>query len=167
MEFDKTLFEKELTTIYGKTTKLSDLGGKKAIVIHFWATWCGPCHGFNSYLSALYGKPGIQESVRMASFSLDGMSRDRHPEWEDDVFEEKLEDVEPIVLTKLRTRIESDKILWDDHFCSFRNWLDPTAMAFKVMSIPVVFLFDADLNIIPLENKIRLSSALTELLKLK
>jgi peroxiredoxin len=32
-----------LPTLGGKTVRLSDFRGKKAVFINFWATWCAPC----------------------------------------------------------------------------------------------------------------------------
>ena len=32
-----------LKTLDGKTVRLSELRGKKAVLINFWATWCPPC----------------------------------------------------------------------------------------------------------------------------
>jgi peroxiredoxin len=32
-----------LPTLAGKTVRLSDFRGKKAVFINFWATWCAPC----------------------------------------------------------------------------------------------------------------------------
>ncbi|MFQ5882590.1 MAG: peroxiredoxin family protein [Candidatus Methylomirabilales bacterium] len=32
-----------LPNLKGKTVRLSDFRGKKAVFINFWATWCAPC----------------------------------------------------------------------------------------------------------------------------
>src|SRR6202051_572291 len=51
-----------LTTPEGKTMKLSDFHGK-AVLLNFWATWCGPCKVEMPWfvdLQKQYGSQGLQ-----------------------------------------------------------------------------------------------------------
>ncbi len=54
----------ELTTMDGKSVKLSDLKGKVA-VIDFWATWCGPCRASMPYMQKVYEKYKDNPSVQI------------------------------------------------------------------------------------------------------
>ena len=51
-----------LQSLDGKSLKLSDLRGK-AVLLNFWATWCGPCKIETPWLVEMqneYGKDGLQ-----------------------------------------------------------------------------------------------------------
>lgn len=43
-----------LKTLDGKTVRLSELRGKKAVLINFWATWCPPCRSEMPTIQKIY-----------------------------------------------------------------------------------------------------------------
>lgn len=43
-----------LKTLDGKTVRLSDLRGKKVVLINFWATWCPPCRSEMPTMQQIY-----------------------------------------------------------------------------------------------------------------
>lgn len=45
----------QLQTLDGETLKLSDLRGK-AVLLNFWATWCGPCRDEMPAIQSVYEK---------------------------------------------------------------------------------------------------------------
>jgi peroxiredoxin len=65
----------ELKTLDGKTVKLSDLRGK-AVLVNFWATWCGPCKIEMPWLADLQTKYASQGLV-ILGVSVDEGSSDK------------------------------------------------------------------------------------------
>lgn len=65
----------ELNTLDGKKVKLSDLRGK-AVVVNFWATWCGPCKLEMPWLVDLQEKYRSQGLV-VLGLSVDEGSSDK------------------------------------------------------------------------------------------
>ena len=58
----------ELTTIDGKTMKLSDYKGKK-VILNFWATWCPPCKAEMPHMQNFYEKHQ-EEGVEIIAVNL-------------------------------------------------------------------------------------------------
>lgn len=56
----------------GKTLRLSDFRGKKAVFLNFWATWCGPCRAEMPSMQSLY------EEFRSKDFEMLAVSVDRY-----------------------------------------------------------------------------------------
>jgi peroxiredoxin len=65
----------ELSTLDGKKVKLSDLRGK-AVVVNFWATWCGPCKIEMPWLVDLQDKYRAQ-GLEILGVSVDEGSADK------------------------------------------------------------------------------------------
>jgi cytochrome c biogenesis protein CcmG, thiol:disulfide interchange protein DsbE len=60
----------KLATMDGKTVELKSLAGK-AVVVNFWATWCGPCR------REIPGMIRVYEKYKDKGFEIVGISLDR------------------------------------------------------------------------------------------
>jgi peroxiredoxin len=61
----------ELSTLDGKSVRLSDHLGKDVVLIDFWATFCDPCLAAMPHLEALYQKHK-QKGFVVLAISIDG-----------------------------------------------------------------------------------------------
>ncbi|MCC7294179.1 MAG: carboxypeptidase regulatory-like domain-containing protein [Phycisphaerales bacterium] len=112
----------QVTTLEGKTLKLSDLKGK-VVLLDFWATWCGPCVAEVPNLVKVRESFATREDFVMISISLD---RDEN------------------ALTKFAGE---RKMTWHHVFGEKGN-ADATAEKFGVYAIPALFLIDREGKII-------------------
>ncbi|WAA13532.1 TlpA disulfide reductase family protein [Fervidibacillus halotolerans] len=58
----------ELTTLDGKTVRLSDYRGKK-LIVNFWASWCPPCRSEMPHMQAFYEKQN-QNQIEILAVNL-------------------------------------------------------------------------------------------------
>lgn len=58
-------------TATGKEIRLSELKGKKAVILDFWASWCVPCRAGIPHLKSLY-KKYHQKGLEVIAISTDG-----------------------------------------------------------------------------------------------
>jgi len=63
-----------LETLDGKNLSLSDLHGK-AVVVNFWATWCGPCKIETPWLVELQNEYGAQ-GLQVVGVAMDDSGKD-------------------------------------------------------------------------------------------
>ena len=63
-----------LETLDGKNLSLSDLRGK-AVIVNFWATWCGPCKIETPWLVELQNQYGAQ-GLQVVGVAMDDSGKD-------------------------------------------------------------------------------------------
>jgi thiol-disulfide isomerase/thioredoxin len=63
----------ELTTLDGKTIKLSDYRGKK-VILNFWATWCPPCKAEMPHMQNFY-EENKDKGVEILAVNLTNMDK--------------------------------------------------------------------------------------------
>lgn len=60
-----------LTSVEGKTVRLSDYLGRDVVLLDFWATWCTPCLGELPHLQELYAAHRA-EGLTVIGIDMDG-----------------------------------------------------------------------------------------------
>ena len=105
----------EQPNIDNEMIKVSNIKGKYTL-LEFWASWCGPCRGFNPELVKEY------ELYKDKGFVIIGISLDSNKE-------------------KWITAVEKDNLIWEN-ICDLKGSNNEAAMIYGVRDIPDNFLID-------------------------
>ena len=111
----------EAVTLGGETLRLSSLRGR-AVLLDFWATWCGPCLPELEHLAETVGEHGGD------AFALVGVSLDRDR-------------------AELVAMVEDRELDWP-HVWQEGAWQGEIARLYNVRSIPQTYLLDRDGRIV-------------------
>ena len=128
--------------ISGEEVTMASLRGK-VVVIDFWATWCGPCVREMPHMKELYERFS-EQGVEFVGVSLDSPPEEGG-------------------LDKLKAYVAKNEIKWPQYYQG-GGWQSEFSSAWKVSSIPAVFVVDADGNLASVNARGRLEEIVPALL---
>ncbi len=110
----------ETVDVTGDSIRLDDFHGGYTL-IHFWASWCGPCRKDNPELVKLYETYKDVDFVDGTGFEIISVAMDDGEEvW--------------------KNAITADKINWRNHILSTERFEHPLAKLYQVRRIPTKYL---------------------------
>ena len=101
----------------GDTFNVTKFKGK-VVVLNFWASWSKASRVENKNLVRIYQKYKNNNKVVFYSVSLDTDEQS----W--------------------KVAIEEDECTWPNHYCDFKKYNSPVAIAYEIKTIPTFYLID-------------------------